>query len=672
MRFGRGRPGIGASSGHRVAASVATLATLAILAGVFRPAPASAHALLRGALPAAGSTLGTGPPAVTLTFSETPDLRLTSVKVLDVGGGDHVTGAPVALEDAADTVSVPIGELADGVYTVAWRTVSAVDGHISAGSFSFGVGMAAPTAPLDRSTGGTGQVGSPPAIVARWLLYLGLLGLLGAAFVAVAVARRPFADLLTMAAGGWVLAALGSIGVVGVQWIETGAPLETLPATSVGAAAFARLVSLLLVGGSLVALAVVPRLAGVWGWALVGISSAAALAVDVATGHAAAGPAWLSQIVVQWLHGITAATWLGGLAGLLVLLRSTPAIERLSTARRFSTWASVSLGLVALSGVVRAIAEVGSVDALVGTDFGRVVAGKSVLLLGLAGLGAFNRFVNLRDAARLARGLRRVAGAEIVIAVAVLGLSALLVNLSPPTSAGGPSTPTPRAIVASGNDFGTSVRLRLVATPGAAGANEFDAAIVDYDTGEPVDATRLELRFELASQAGVGPSTLVLDRAAPGRFRGSGSNLSIDGVWRIVATADVAGAGVEVPMLAVTSIAPQPVEALVSAGLPIIYQVQLAGIGSAQVYLDPGGAGPNELHVTFFDPAGSELPVETATIAAGSNEGGDAILSPRLLQPGHFVASIDALDGPLDVDAIAPLPDGAGQVHLRVTIEVQP
>ena len=92
----------------------------------------------------------------------------------------------------------------------------------------------------------------------------------------------------------------------------------------------------------------------------------------------------------------------------------------------------------------------------------------------------------------------------------------------------------------------------------------------------------------------------------------------------------------------------------------------------AQVYLDPGGPGTNDFHVTLFDAAGTELPTTSATIAAFPAGGGAAILAPRMLEPGHFVASIDVVAGPLTVDILSPLPagSGGGNLHVHVTIEV--
>ena len=268
--------------------------------------------------------------------------------------------------------------------------------------------------------------------------------------------------------------------------------------------------------------------------------------------------------------------------------------------------------------------------------------------------------------------MRRVGGAEITLAVVVLGLSGLLVNQTPPTSAVANPAPVAQPIVATGNDFGTSVRARLVATPGAAGSNEFDLALTDYDTGEPLDADGVALRFQIASQQGVAPSTLQLTRSAAGRFTATGANLSIDGIWQLTATVTVGGSAVDVPLLAVTTVASEPVQSLVSAGLPTIYTVQLAAGRTAQVYLDPGGPGPNDFHVTFFDAAGAELPTTSATIAAFPEGGGAALLTPRMLEPGHFVASIDAVAGQLTVDILSPLPEGSGggNLHVHVTIEV--
>ncbi|HEX2625383.1 MAG TPA: copper resistance protein CopC [Candidatus Limnocylindrales bacterium] len=655
--------------------AVLALLVLVALAG---PGAADAHARLTASDPAKGATLASAPTKVTLSFTEAPDIRLTSIKVLDSAGTNHATGPVVAVAGDELSVSVPLDALSDGGYTVSWRAVSAVDGHISAGSFVFGVGEPPPT-------GGTapeqpaGLSGSPPAVGARWVLYVGLILLFGAAWVAVAVARRPSSALLGMAAVGWLLTAIGTAAVVGVQWAEAEAPISTLLTTSLGIAAFARAISLGVVALALVGLVVVPALAGARGWAVVALAAAAAFTVDVVLGHAAAGPGWLLQIVAQAAHAIAAAAWIGGLAGLLVMIRGSSPDERIMLARRFSTWASVMLLVVAATGAVRALAEVGTLDNLVSSDFGRTVMGKTFLLVFLAGLGAFNHWVTIRNARRVQRWLGRVGAAEAGVALVIVGLSAMLVNQSPPITGGaapGPSpTPAVRSLVTNGSDFGTSVKARLAVTTGAPGTNAYDLTITDYDTGAPLDAPAAALRFQATSVTGVAPARLDLTGAGPGHFQGSGDQLSIDGIWTVTATVTLPGGAVDVPFIVPTVIPAQSVSTIVSDGLPTIYVVDAGAAGTAQVYLDPGrGSDPDQLHVTLFDTDGNERPATVFTVATFGTDGVGRLLTTKLLEPGHVVGSIEAQPGPLVVDVVAAVPAGStsSHLHLHVTIQVEP
>jgi len=212
--------------------------------------------------------------------------------------------------------------------------------------------------------------------------------------------------------------------------------------------------------------------------------------VDVASGHAASGQGWLVNVAAQWLHVTAVGVWLGGLLALLVSLRGEASDARARAVRRFSTVAGFALLVVALTGVIRAIAEIGTVDALLSTDFGRIVIAKTLLLVVLAGFGAFNRFVSVPRAVATLRWLRRVGTTEVATAALVVALTAVLVDLAPPISVGPGQAAAVAPIVTTGNDFGTSVRLRLVATPGAAGVNEFSVVATDaYFTAPPTRVT---------------------------------------------------------------------------------------------------------------------------------------------------------------------------------------
>src|SRR5260221_5117000 len=294
----------------------ALLAALALgmsLASLALPPTAAAHALLLSSAPVAGSTVGTAPTEVVLTFGETPDPRLSSVKVLDSKGTDHASGPLQAVPGEPLRLRIGVGQLGDGVYTVSWRTLSAVDGHIAAGSFAFGVGVAVTPGAGQPNAAGSGQPLSPAATVARWLLYLGLVALFGVGFVVIAIRRPASSDLLRFGAAGWISSTLGALGVVALQWSDAGADIGTIVGTSIGISGIARLVAAAVTGAFIgAATARPPRRRALFG--LVAIGAAISMAIDVLAGHAAAGSTPLLDVGFQGLHVVGVGLWIGGLA----------------------------------------------------------------------------------------------------------------------------------------------------------------------------------------------------------------------------------------------------------------------------------------------------------------------------------------------------------------------
>src|SRR5207344_633610 len=136
---------------------------------------AFAHASLESSDPSNGELLETAPDRISLTFTEPPDLSLTTIGVLDDTGAPVPTGAPELAPDSEREVRVRLDPVPDGVYTVTWRTVSATDGHVTASAFSFGVGVS-PEA-VKPVTGSSGETEPPSAtaVAGHWLLYLGLV-----------------------------------------------------------------------------------------------------------------------------------------------------------------------------------------------------------------------------------------------------------------------------------------------------------------------------------------------------------------------------------------------------------------------------------------------------------------------------------------------------------------
>src|SRR4029453_3093392 len=238
-------------------------------------------------------------------------------------------------------------------------------------------------------------------------------------------------------------------------------------------------------------------------------------------------------------------TWIGGLAWLFLGL-----LRRLEPAqvRRFSTVAGVALAVIVVSGLLRSWNELGLGWWLhpFRDDYSTTLALKVAIVIALIGLGAVNRYRNVaRYGSVGSRPMLWTVGGELVLAAAVLLATGILTGL-PPEPDEEPAGPGARPLVVTGADFATTTKVRLEISPGTVGPNTFLADVTDYDSGEPVDARRVSLTFDLPDQPDVG-STLRLERR-DGSWRGQGTALAQPGTWSVTVLVEGSGSSVEVPL----------------------------------------------------------------------------------------------------------------------------
>jgi copper transport protein len=552
--------------------AVLALAGVAVLAS-----PADAHALLERSSPAAGASLARAPRVLLMFFTEAPDPSLSTVSLLNSAGQTVPgTGKPAAAPRDAQELQATLPRLARGVYTVNWRTVSKVDGHITSGSFAFGIGARPPSgaAAAHATNSGSASSGSGLAAAAgRWLLYWGLALLVAAgATGALVFGWRLPAPAGMVIAAGWLYAAIGVLFMVLAEQAAAGVPFGELFRTATGRSLLAQTAAVAVCGVAAFWAArrpAGPRLA------VLGAAAAAALFVNAQAGHAEAqSPVRLLNVAVQWLHMLGAGVWVGGLVWLLLGLRGLRGAERGAAVRRFSQLALAAVALIAVTGVLRAVPEVGSLGALVSTCFGIALLTKTGLFAALMAVAWRNRYRLVPLAASSApagegalppvtgqalppelagalaiRSLRRSVRSEVTLAAIVLVVAAVLSGLPPASyvqaAAGHGSSPA--AVTVMGSDFATTVRVRLTAAPGSVGSNRFTATVLRYDTNSPVSARSVRLEFSLPSNPNVA-SSLSLARGAGGAWTGQGTNLSIEGQWDIDVVVQEAATAVDVPL----------------------------------------------------------------------------------------------------------------------------
>jgi copper transport protein len=615
---------------------------------------AGAHAVLESSDPSAGATLAASPSRISLTFSERPDAHFSSIDILSTSGASTPHDAVHA--DGA-VLSIGVEDLARGVYTVTWRVLSSVDGHVTGGAFAFGVGVSPSAADLANSSAKTVAPGpSALSVVGRWLFYAGLMLLLGFGWLSAAVTlrQRPGARWLSVA-----IAAIGAVAIAEAQRRSAGIGLGQVATSSVGRAFAWRFAPVLLAAGSLA-------------WArgrardiIITVAAALGIVAHVSFGHAGAAGTSAIAVAEQSTHFIAAGVWLGGLIALLAGLGGLVPDDRARAVRTYSTVALFAVVAIAGTGTLRALTEVGSWSALTSTGYGNLVLVKAGLLLALIVLGAINRFRHVPRAHASTTGLQRVARAELVVAAVVLIATGALSGLAPGRSS--QAKVGAGAVIAVGSDAATTVRARLEVSPGGPGPNTFTLRLSDFDSRDPIDATA-SLRFNSAIRADVEPTTLVLEKVKAGMYRASGANLAFAGPWRVEVLAQ-RSASSSVVALTVFPRIQQRITEQPAPGQPTIYSVALLGGRAVQFYVEPGARGSNEVHATFFAPgAARTLSVKEPVLVATPEGGATQKLALRELSPGHFVAAATLAPGRWRFDVAARDGDVALSAFFEQTI----
>lgn len=398
-----------------------------ILAAIalFASAPAAfAHATLVATSPAEGVVVSGAPTSVSATFDEAVGVSPDSLRVFAPDGQRADTGGTRQGGVPQQITVALLPNLARGTYTVGWHVVSA-DSHAVSGAFDFSVGAPSGTVvnPADL-----GQSASPLTDVAfgvvRWLGFFSFAALIGAVMFVIccwpAGANRP--GLLRLAMGSWgalAAATLGAILLQGVYGAGQGINHlfwpDVLHATLGSRYGRALGVRLLLVVAALIAFSVTlggmpaasrrARVAAGTVWATLTLGLAGTWAV---ADHAGTGSQVPLAIPSDIVHLSAVAVWIGGLLTLIAIALRRPAsagdtgkaarrryqtatVEAAQAVSRFSPIALGCVVAIVASGTYQAWRNVGSLSALTGTEYGRLLLVKITAMCGLIALGNLAR-----------------------------------------------------------------------------------------------------------------------------------------------------------------------------------------------------------------------------------------------------------------------------------------
>jgi copper transport protein len=525
---------------------IALLATLAVLWSLLLASPAAAHAELVSIAPANGAQLTRPPTEVRMTFTESVNLVDDGVRLVDHVGVTVPTPDPT-VDGRIVTWPMP-ADLPEGLYLVTWRVLSE-DGHPVSGAFSFGVGTTAmPGSATSTGTTGTsvntvpsGSTAPWPVVVIRLAGYLAFALFVGvAAFVLLcAPSRSNNPTLQLLARGGLLGGAIAAVAALLVQGPYTAGVsmsrvfdmrlLQETLSTPFGTAMVWRL-GLYGVLGVLVWR--LPRILTELGTWLVPAAVVATAAAIAAAGHAAAfGPI---DLLVDALHALTAAFWVGGLVALAALGRSVEP----RVLHRFSTLAMASVLALVVTGTLNSLRHLTAVEQLWLTRYGLTLLIKLSLVAATLAVAAVSR-----RRLRQKRVPLRTVRIEAALTIAVLTVTAMLSVTAPPPQAsatsghtdhsGGPGATNDTAQMSLG-DQGEAT---LTVLPATTTGSHLHLVLTDTD-GQPVPATRASLKVANPARdiAAIPVSMSMRDGAWVANYR-----FPFPGTWKAILTVDGIG-----------------------------------------------------------------------------------------------------------------------------------
>ena len=543
---------------HLKIALILAVAVALIAAGI-----ASAHADFTRSDPAPNAVLEVAPARVTIGFTEPIEPGFSTITVLFQDGSTADLGDSAVAPADPTELSVSLGDTREGTYLVSWRVLSAVDGHITSGSWVYSVGQ-----PIDRTV--TAQTGgastSPLDMIARALLFVGQAVFVGtllfrwlvwwpalksadldAVVDEPAIRRGRIVVFVALA-----LACAGAVLSLLAQSSAAGASIGAWMSTRVGRVWIGRamtLIALAMLGNEVASAKPVTRSPRTWtGVALAWLGLQLLLLTSLTSHSAAIANPPIIPVLADWLHLTASAVWAGGLAQMAFVVpfaaRSIGDDEDrawlwLKAVVYFSTVAAVGIGILLVTGAYMSFLHVGDWPAVLTTVYGRSLLLK-LMLAGVAMLiGAFNLFVikprldravdapDESPARALQQRFKRLVSFEAVAALSVLAAAGILTAL--------PRSKDPQPLASSQRlelrTRADPLDVALGIDPATTGFNTFDIRLTQNDR-RITDAKSVSLRFTFLTRS-VGTTAAEAQLTPDGAYTTSGAFLSLAGDWQI-------------------------------------------------------------------------------------------------------------------------------------------
>ncbi|MGE7186986.1 copper resistance protein CopC [Peribacillus sp. NPDC006672] len=502
------------------------------------PAMASGHATVISSNPSPNEAMDTLPEKISIQFSENIQPAFHSLEVFSQDG-DKIQIQDSAISEQSEKVLEAKwkGTIDEGIYYIKWRVVSS-DGHPIEGTIPFQFGDSTVLQDQEISKVNAGFPNSINVFLQslQYICFAALTGILffqlslmkGSRLFEVSSRARLY---LWLSFAGLAFSIFFSLPLkvtidAGVGWADAfnGTFIkEVLNATSFGTIYIIEILLLLLLF-----LVIYFMLENSLNKSLPFLSFiiiAILMVCKALTGHTAAVPNQVLAVLMDFLHLLSMALWLGGLLALLVILPGLADRQAedkktfyWSIIQRFSRWSFLFVIILSVSGIYSSLQHVPTIHSLINTTYGQLLLAKIGLMLIMIVLGAFHYFRGKKQVKKLGYSV----GMEFGLGIVVLIVAALLTNVQTAMSSPGPIEKT---LLTDENN-----EVTLMVTPNEVGDNLVKVNL--SNGGKPIaEIEQLTITMQPVDTPG-GEIKLQMQEKNTGTFA-SKSILTMPGKWNI-------------------------------------------------------------------------------------------------------------------------------------------
>ena len=520
------------------------------------------HPFLLDSEPSQGQNAAVGTTQIITHYSEAVEINFSELKIYD-SNGNQVDNRDTAYYNAESSLVITTSPLEDGVYTIASKVLSKVDGHLVHAAIIFGVGdVQIDTSLLESQE--QSETTFIPESIARFPGLVGQTIVLGGIIASIviwstgqtrfkeqiALIETSFKAKFSKVIGFGIIAVFASNFIMlGVQtWRLETSPLDVIQ-TTFGHTWLTRMILTII-------------LIGIWFWIerknQVSIKTQlpmlvfalALIATTTMMGHGASTEL-IPPIILDYVHNLLSSIWIGGVIFLgFVVLPSITKLDgtvrdkiTISLIPRFSAMIIISLGILIITGPTLLWFLDSNVSSLTDSTYGKLIMLKIAIASVMIAFGGFYQIRFIQQAKKdlkstsVFKKLKRPLRFEAGLGIALLAVVALLVNSSLPAGEIQSVSAEQGMTGYESSLFSENARFDVIVAPVGIGVNQINVIVSGLDDQPLSDISSLKIKVSNPSRSIASIEAEVTENKISGQDiftkYSAEPTFSFAGIWQI-------------------------------------------------------------------------------------------------------------------------------------------